>query len=84
MFQNSKLDRFWTKRYMLFEKFDYGVKLDEDSLFSVVPEAISSYLSQRIACQKILVGYCGVGGEAIKFSTTCHKVIAVESDETKL
>lgn len=28
LFTNTKLDRFWAKRYLLFEKFDYGIKLD--------------------------------------------------------
>jgi trimethylguanosine synthase len=65
---------------MLFEKFDYGIKLDEDSWFSVIPEVISQYLSERVSCPTILVGYCGVGGEALKFANTCHKVIAVENN----
>jgi hypothetical protein len=29
MFSNPKRDTFWAKRYLLFDKFDLGIKLDE-------------------------------------------------------
>ena len=34
---NKALDRFWGKRYFLFEKFDEGIQLDEQSWYSVTP-----------------------------------------------
>lgn len=84
LFRNSKLDYFWHRRYLLFERFDYGVQLDEDSWFSALPEAVAQYLARRVSCPTVLVGYCGVGYEALRFASYCTKVLAVDADSTKL
>ena len=33
----SVLDRFWNKRYLFFEKFDEGIKVDEESWCRTIP-----------------------------------------------
>lgn len=84
LFTNTKLDKFWAKRYMLFEKFDYGIKLDEFSWYSAIPEVVSEYLAERAKCATVLVGFSGIGSEAIKFSNTCHTVLTNDKDHDKL
>lgn len=55
LFRNPKLDFFWNRRYLLFERFDYGIQLDEDSWFSALPEAVTQHLAKRISCTTALV-----------------------------
>lgn len=43
-----KIRKFYEKRHFLFKKFDQGIKLDEESWYSVVPEDMGVYISQRI------------------------------------
>jgi hypothetical protein len=37
IFANPKIDAFWSKRYLLFEKFDLGIRLDENSCEIILP-----------------------------------------------
>jgi hypothetical protein len=37
LFTNHKIDSFWSKRYLLFEKFDLGIRIDENSWEMVLP-----------------------------------------------
>lgn len=46
----SNVDRFWNKRYYLFEKFDEGISLDEESWSEVTPEAVAEYIANKIRC----------------------------------
>lgn len=41
MFHNPKLESFWSRRYLLFDKFDLGIKMDEDSWYTAPPEAVA-------------------------------------------
>jgi trimethylguanosine synthase len=84
MFSNPKRDAFWAKRYLLFDKFDLGIKLDEESWYTAVPEAVAEHISVRIKCATVLDGYCGVGCNAIKFANTCHTVLANDKDSMKI
>mgnify|MGYP000916003791 CR=1 FL=1 len=84
MFSNPKRDNFWAKRYLLFDKFDLGIKLDEESWFLAIPEVIAEHISLRIKCATVLDGYCGVGCASLKFADTCHTVLADENEHIKL
>lgn len=82
---NSPLDRYWDKRYFLFEKFDEGIKLDEESWYSVTPEAVAYYVSAKVNVKGTIVdAFCGAGGDAIKLATSCGNLIANDIDEVKL
>ena len=35
------------RRQFLFSKFDEGIQYDEESLYSIIPEAVSLYLKER-------------------------------------
>ena len=75
-YSNSNVDRFWNQRYLLFQKFDEGISLDNQSWSSVTPEPVAEYISNRIRCQTVLDAFCGAGGDSIKLANTCSRVIA--------
>ena len=80
----EKVNKYWKQRYSLFSKFDEGIKLDEESWFSVTPEKIAEHIAERIQCDVIIDGFCGAGGNAIQFAKTCQHVIAIDIDSKKL
>ncbi|XP_969535.2 trimethylguanosine synthase isoform X2 [Tribolium castaneum] len=82
--ENTHLRKYWHRRFQLFSKFDEGVKLDEESWYSVTPEQIAKHLAQRCKCDLIVDGFCGAGGNAIQFAFTCKRVIAIDIDPKKI
>ncbi|XP_066154908.1 trimethylguanosine synthase-like [Euwallacea fornicatus] len=81
---NTKIQKFWFRRFSLFRKFDEGIKMDEESWYSVTPEIIAKHLAERCYCDVIVDGFCGAGGNAIQFAFTCKKVIAIDIDPKKI
>ncbi|XP_066250372.1 uncharacterized protein [Euwallacea similis] len=81
---NSKIQKFWFRRFSLFRKFDEGIKMDEESWYSVTPEIIAKHVAERCSCDVIVDGFCGAGGNAIQFAFTCKKVIAIDIDPKKI
>ncbi|CAG9770698.1 unnamed protein product [Ceutorhynchus assimilis] len=84
MMANKKIKKFWSRRFSLFSKFDEGIKLDEESWYSVTPEIIAKHAAQRCSCDLIVDAFCGAGGNAIQFAQTCNKVIAIDIDPKKI
>lgn len=80
----SNVDKFWGKRYYLFQKFDEGISLDEQSWGDVVPEAVAEYIASKIRCDTVLDAFCGVGGLSLKLANTCYRVIANDIDDQKI
>lgn len=62
------IGKYWCQRYILFSKFDDGVKMDEEGWFSVTPEVIAQYQASRCATGMIIDCFTGVGGNAIQFA----------------
>ncbi len=82
---NPTTKKYWHQRYRLFSKFDEGIQIDSDeSWWSVTPEKIAKHLAERCACDVIVDGFCGVGGNSIQFAMTCNKVIAIDIDPKKV
>ncbi|ENN73511.1 hypothetical protein YQE_09762, partial [Dendroctonus ponderosae] len=81
---NKKLRKFWPRRYSLFRKFDDGIKLDEESWYSVTPELVAKHAAEKCACDVIVDAFCGAGGNSIQFALTCSRVIAVDVDPKKI
>lgn len=81
---NKVLRKYWIRRYQLFSKFDEGIKLDEESWFSVTPERVASHIAERCRCDLIIDAFCGAGGNAIQFAFTCSRVIAIDIDPKKI
>jgi trimethylguanosine synthase len=78
------LQKYWDRRYELFSRFDEGIRLDRDSLFSVKPELVSIQIASRIAERSIVDGMCGAGGSAIGFARLGKSVTAIDIDEKQL
>ncbi|CAH0546032.1 unnamed protein product [Brassicogethes aeneus] len=82
--ENAKLRKYWHRRFSLFSKFDQGIKLDEESWYSVTPEIVAKHTAERLKCDVIVDAFCGAGGNAIQFAKTCQQVIAIDIDAKKI
>lgn len=71
--ENTHLRKYWIKRFSLFHKFDLGIKLDEESWYSVTPEEIAKHAAERCRCDLIVDAFCGAGGNTIQFAFTCER-----------
>ncbi|XP_018566583.1 uncharacterized protein LOC108907402 isoform X2 [Anoplophora glabripennis] len=82
--ENARLRKYWHRRFSLFSKFDRGIKLDEESWYSVTPEQVAKHAAERCRCNVIVDAFCGAGGNAIQFALTCNQVIAIDIDPKKI
>lgn len=63
--------KFWKQRYYLFSKYDRGVKIDEESWYSITPETVAKHVASRVVNvfgegnANAMDGFCGVGGNLI-------------------
>jgi len=80
----AAVSKYWAQRYRLFSKYDQGIRMDEESWYSVTPEKIARHIAVKCKCDVIVDGFCGVGGNAIQFALTCARVIAVDIDREKV
>ncbi|CAL0322466.1 unnamed protein product [Lupinus luteus] len=80
----ATIEKYWWQRYILFSRFDDGVKMDEEGWFSVTPETIARYQAERCASGTIIDCFTGVGGNAIQFAQWCRHVIAIDIDPLKI
>ncbi|KAF8110970.1 hypothetical protein N665_0077s0032 [Sinapis alba] len=78
------LGKYWCQRYLLFSRFDEGIKMDEEGWFSVTPEAIAKHHATRCSGGVVIDCFTGVGGNAIQFASRSHYVIAIDLDPRKL
>lgn len=86
-FSLPEFERFWNQRYIIFEKFDEGVKLDEGSWSRTPPEQVSEFVASKCTGAKVILdGFAGVGGMAIKLANvnSCVKLIANDFNGKKL
>lgn len=79
------VEKYWRQRYDLFERFDEGIRLDEEGWFSVTPEKIAvGHACRCRACDVVIDGFTGVGGNAIQFASVCCHVVAIDIDPQKV
>lgn len=76
--------RYWDRRYQLFSRFDDGIRLDREGLFSVKPEASALEVAKRLPGATVLDAFCGAGGSAIGFAREGKRVIAVDINAERL
>nr|XP_037273048.1 LOW QUALITY PROTEIN: uncharacterized protein LOC119164953 [Rhipicephalus microplus] len=81
---NPELTKYWFQRYRLFSRFDEGIKMDEESWFSVTPENIAKHIANRCKADVVIDGFCGAGGNSIQFARVCGRVIAVDINPAKV
>lgn len=82
--EKPHLAKYWAQRYRLFSKFDKGIQLDEESWFSVTPEAIAKHIAKRCKADIVIDAFCGAGGNSIQFALSSRHVIAVDIDPKKI
>ena len=80
----TNVDRFWNQRYYIFERFDEGISIDEESWSTVVPEAVAEFIASRVRCDTVLDAFSGVGGVAIKLANTCYRVVANDNNKDRI
>ncbi|WFD34990.1 putative diacylglycerol O-acyltransferase tgs1 [Malassezia cuniculi] len=76
--------KYWKARYDLFSRFDEGTLLDEESWYSVTPEAIAYRIAVRCRSEVAMDACCGAGGNVIQFALTCKHVVALDIDPVKI
>lgn len=82
------LKKYWKKRFYLFSKFDRGIKIDDESWYSVTPEPMAKHIAQRVVDKfgnaNVLDGFSGIGGNAIQFAKKCGFCVASDMDLQKV
>ncbi|XP_066969831.1 uncharacterized protein Tgs1 [Macrobrachium rosenbergii] len=76
--------KYWAQRHRLFLRYDEGIRLDEESWYSVTPEMIAAHHAYRCRCDVVVDAFCGSGGNAIQLASTCKSVIAIDIDPAKI
>lgn len=46
--KDPSIKKFWDKRYYLFSKFDRGIKIDDESWYSVTPEPLAKHIASKV------------------------------------
>ena len=80
----AKFQKYWDRRYDLFSRFDDGIRMDKEGLFSATPEKISLHQARKMDCKTIVYGFCGIGGNSIGFAKVCDKVYAIENNKNRI
>ncbi|XP_062019683.1 uncharacterized protein LOC133736263 isoform X2 [Rosa rugosa] len=81
---STDIGKYWSQRYLLFSRYDDGIKMDEEGWFSVTPEALAMHHAQRCGSGIIIDCFTGVGGNAIQFAQISKHVTAIDIDPTKI
>ncbi|XP_075096612.1 uncharacterized protein LOC107819562 isoform X1 [Nicotiana tabacum] len=81
---SPSLSKYWCQRYLLFNKYDEGIQMDEEGWFSVTPEAIAKHHALRCGSGTIVDLFTGVGGNSIQFAKRSKHVIAIDIDPKKI
>lgn len=77
--------KYWLRRYSLFSRFDEGIKIDEEGLFSVTPEEIAKHQAAHCSGSGTIIdAFAGVGGNAIQFACMNFNVIAIDIDPKRI
>lgn len=82
----EELVKYFYQRHRFFSLYSEppGCLLDTEGWYSITPEAIADQIADRCRCDTVLDAFCGVGGNAIAFAKTCQRVIALDTDATRL
>lgn len=78
------LQKYWDRRYLFFSKFDDGIQIDQEGLYSVTPEDVGLRQAELMQGATVLDGFGGVGGSAIAFARAGKQVTCVEIEPERL
>ncbi|CAH2352674.1 trimethylguanosine synthase [[Candida] railenensis] len=81
--------KYWSKRYMLFSKFDEGVYMTSELWYSVTPEDVAIFVAKLVKelipeAEHILDICCGGGGNSIQFGKYFKSVGAIDINKNNL
>ena len=76
--------RYWDKRDRLFHRFNEGIQLDREGLYSAKPEDIALAVAARVPGDVVFDAFCGVGGSAIGFARQGKRVITCDLNAERL
>ena len=79
-----EMSKYWERRYDLFDRFDQGIELDREGLFSVKPEAVALQVAARLPASSVVDAMCGAGEIAIAAARLGKKVVAIDVDAAKV
>jgi trimethylguanosine synthase len=79
-----ELQKYWNRRYELFARFDLGIAVDEEGLYSAVPEEAALSVASIVRGTVVLDAFCGVGGSAIGMARAGLSVIALDIDAQRV
>ncbi|XP_005105527.1 uncharacterized protein LOC101862205 [Aplysia californica] len=77
-------NKYFSRRFELFSLYDKGIQLDDESWYSVTPEAIAAYTALRCKGKTVIDGFCGAGGNSIQFAKHGCRVISIDIDPKKI
>lgn len=75
---------YWDQRYDFFSRFDEGIRVDREGLYSVKPERIAFETAKRLNGEVVFDAFCGVGGSAIGFARQGKHVITADTSAERL
>nr|GEV88406.1 RNA cap guanine-N2 methyltransferase [Tanacetum cinerariifolium] len=78
------ISKYWRQRYLLFSKYDDGIKMDDEGWFSATPECIAKHHAFRCGNGIVVDCFTGVGGNAIRFAPKSTHIIAIDIDPKKI
>ncbi len=78
------VQRYSERRHRLFSKFDDGIQMDQESLYSVKPEEAALQIAERTKGKTVLDAFCGVGGSAIGFARAGKEVLAIDINPSRI
>lgn len=79
-----ELNEYWSRRFELFSKFDEGIQLDREGLYSVKPEKEAVDIGTNLKGLVVLDAFAGVGGSAIGLARSGKEVISVDNNSLRL
>ena len=71
---DKELKKFHKHRYYLFSKYDRGIKIDEESWYSITPENVAKHVANKVigifgeGQTNAMDGFSGVGGNLIQLA----------------
>jgi trimethylguanosine synthase len=78
------VQNYWNMRLDLFSRFDCGIEVDREGLYSTKPEALALEIASLLTGAVVLDAFCGAGGSAIGLARAGKTVIAIDTNERRL
>lgn len=80
----EKYQKYWDRLPQNFSKFNEGIQIDLEGLFSVGPEEISKKIARRTGAKTVVDGFCGVGGSTIGYAHYAEHIYAIDNNIERL